>query len=330
MRVALLTTNLARGGAETQVAQLARCLRQRGHEVGVFSLRQPTAFVDELASAGVLVARPLALHRFRPHLVHCHMFHANILGRLLRLVWPVPVVISTIHSLAESSRRSDKIRVRDLVYRLTEALADATVAVSQAAADRHRSARAASRIRVIPNGVDTSMFHPPVQPPNNAEFTWLAAGRLMWQKDYPTLLAAFAMLGRGRLLIAGSGPDEAELRRSAPPGVEFLGTRTDIPELMRAADAFVLSSVVEGLPMVLLEAAASGLPCVATDVGGVRETGVAVVVPARDPPALAAGMQSVMNGEVAPQPLSERFTLSAVTSQWESLYSELLERSRWT
>jgi glycosyltransferase involved in cell wall biosynthesis len=332
MRVALLTTNLARGGAETQVAQLATRLRGRGHEVGVFSLIKPTAFEQELRSAGVRVDRPFAIRGFRPHILHCHMFHANILGRLLRLVCPVPVVISTLHSLAESSRRSDKIRGRDLLYRVTDCLADLTVAVSQAAAERHVAARAvpASRIRVIPNGVDTGVFHPAPQREPNAEFTWLAVGRLMWKKDYPTLLAAFAQLGRGRLLIAGTGPDEAELRRTAPPGVEFLGVRTDIPELLRAADGFVMSSVVEGLPVALLEAAASGLPAVATDVGGVRETGVAILVPPRDPPALAAAMKRVMDREVAATPLASRFTLEQVTSEWEALYAELLERTRWT
>jgi glycosyltransferase involved in cell wall biosynthesis len=330
MRIALLTTNLALGGAETQVAQLARRLRSRGHEVGVFSLLKPTAFHAELRAAGVRVDRPFGLPRFRPHILHCHMFHANVLGRVLRLICPVPVVISTIHSLAESSRRSDKIRGRDRAYRLTECLADATVAVSQAAADRHVSARAVRRIRVIPNGVDTSVFYPAAEARANREFTWLAVGRLMWKKDYPTLLAAFAQVGDGRLCIAGTGPDEAELRKQASARVEFLGARTDVPELMRAADGFVLSSVVEGLPMVLLEAAASGLPCVATDVGGVRETGVAMIVPPRDPSALAAAMREVMSGN-APRPtLSERFRLDAVSAQWEALYAELLERSRWT
>jgi glycosyltransferase involved in cell wall biosynthesis len=240
------------------------------------------------------------------------------------------VVISTIHSLAESSQRSDKIRGRDLVYRLTDCLADATVAVSQAAADRHLGARAASRIRVIPNGVDTSAFYPATERRPNPEFTWLAVGRLMWKKDYPTLLEAFAQLGHGRLLIAGTGPDETTLRERAPAGVELLGARSDVPQLMRTADAFVLSSVVEGLPMVLLEAAASGLPCVATDVGGVRETGVALVVPPRDSAALAAAMRHVMDGKAPPPMLSERFAMEAVTSQWEALYAELVERSRWT
>ena len=336
MRIALLTTNLARGGAETQVAQLARRLRSRGHDVAVLSLLKPTAFADELRGAGVVVDRPHALLRFKSEILHCHMFHANLLGRVLRLVLPLRVVISTIHSLAESGRRSDKIRGRDLLYRLTDILADMTVAVSQAAADRHVRAGAvpASRIRVIPNGVDTEVFRPPAERRPSADFSWLAVGRLMWKKDYPTLLAAFRELGRGRLLIAGTGPDEAELRRLAPADVEFLGERTDIAELMRSVDGFVMSSVVEGLPMALLEAAASGLPCVATDAGGVRETGVAVVVPARNPAALAAAMLTIMEhpdrGGVNRTVVCERFSLDAVTSQWEALYTELWQRSRWT
>jgi glycosyltransferase involved in cell wall biosynthesis len=262
------------------------------------------------------------------------MFHANVLGRLLRLICPVPLVISTIHSLAESSRTSDRVRARDLLYRITDPLADITVAVSQAAAERHVAARAvpASHILVIPNGVDTAVFHPPERPRPPAEFTWLAVGRLMWKKDYPTLLAAFARLSRGRLRIVGTGPDDAELRRTAPARVEFLGERTDVPGLLRSADGFVMSSLVEGLPVALLEAAATGPPCVATDAGGVRETGLAVVVPPRDPEALAEAMRGVMerppdrNNRAA---VCERFSLDAVAARWEALYTELSQRSRW-
>jgi glycosyltransferase involved in cell wall biosynthesis len=300
--------------------------------VAVFSLLKPTAFTDDLRAAGITVDRPIAVRRFRPQVLHSHLFHANILGRVLRLLCPIPVVISTIHSLAESSRRSDKVRGRDLLYRITDPLVNMTVAVSEAAAARHLAAHAVSpaRLRVIPNGVDTAVFHAASQRASSPQFTWLAVGRLMWKKDYPTLLAAFAQLGRGRLLIAGAGPEEAELRRLASPAVEFLGERSDIPDLMRSVDGFVMSSVVEGLPMVLLEAAASGLPCVATDAGGISETGVAIVVPPRDPAALAAAMLRVMNREAGPRALPARFTLEAVVSDWEALYSELAERTRWT
>jgi glycosyltransferase involved in cell wall biosynthesis len=105
---------------------------------------------------------------------------------------------------------------------------------------------------------------------------------------------------------------------------------------MNAADAFVLSSSVEGLPLVLLEAAASGLPCVATAVGGVPEAMIAdrtgFVVPPSDPIGLASAMSRLANTDRAAMSQAARefavscFDMRGVTSQWESLYRELL----WT
>lgn len=134
--VVLLTTNLARGGAETQVALLALSLRQRGWPVSVVSLLDPSAFQAELSAAGVPIHSlhmhpgrpdPLALARLavllrklRPRVLHSHMFHANLLGRLAHLAFPVPVVISTLHSMAESSRHSTGTRLRDWLYRATD------------------------------------------------------------------------------------------------------------------------------------------------------------------------------------------------------------------
>ena len=119
----------------------------------------------------------------------------------------------------------------------------------------------------------------------------------MWKKDYATLLRAFAKQRGAVLLIAGEGPQEAGLRalaRELAVDARFLGRVDDMPALMNAADALVLSSVVEGLPMALLEAAASGLPAVATDAGGVREAildgHTGFITPPRDPAALAEAM----------------------------------------
>jgi glycosyltransferase involved in cell wall biosynthesis len=341
-RIAFLITGLERGGAELQLALLAKALRARGWEVAVFALRGGP-LMDELHAQRF---HPAHLLRFRPHILHAHLFHANIGARLLRLFLPVPVVICTVHSLAESNRRTGRFRARDLMYRLTDALSDATVFVSTAAADRHQKAGAvtAGRLRVIPNGVDTDCFRP--DPERRArtraslglrdEFVWLAAGRLMWKKNYPLLLAAIARQTGSVLLIAGSGPDEAGLRAMAPASVRFLGAQDDMAELMNAADAFVLSSAVEGLPMVLLEAAASGLPCVATAVGGVAEAVVdgrtGYLVPPGDVDALSSAMtrlaalpqaERAVLSRAAREYAVERFDLRVVVAQWERLYNSL-------
>jgi glycosyltransferase involved in cell wall biosynthesis len=368
-RVALLTTNLAPGGAETQVCQLALALRRRGWAPAVVSLLPPSAFEADLSRAGVEVfsaamrpgkadwrglARLAAiLFRLRPQLLHSHMFHANLLARLARLFLPFPVVISSLHSAAESARGGRSVRLRDLAYRLTDPLADMVAAVSRATAERHAGGRAVPRrkLRVVPNGVDTTVYRPDLERRAAARrqlelgtgFVWLAAGRLMWKKDYPALLQAFRQQAGATLLIAGEGPQEAELRQLAATlavDTRFLGRRNDIPALMNAADAFVLSSLVEGLPVALLEAAASGLPAVATAAGGageiVRDGETGFVVPPGDPELLAAAMSRLATlspearlamSRAARAQAAARFDMATVASQWEDVYRELLLRA---
>jgi glycosyltransferase involved in cell wall biosynthesis len=355
-RVAMLVTGLEPGGAEIQTVHLARSLAARGWDVTVLAFRAG-ALEAELRAGGVpvRVLHParllLQLARLQPTIVHAHLFHANLAARLARLLCPIPVVISTVHSVAESSRRSGSIRPRDFLYRVTDGLADATVFVCAAAADRHLGAGAiySGRARVIPNGVDSARFRPDAARRAEAraalglagEFAWLGAGRLMWKKNYPLMLEAMARQSEGILFIAGAGPDEAQLRRLAGPNVRFLGEREDIPALMDACDGFVLSSDVEGLPMVLLEAAASGLPQVACGCGGVgeavRHERTGYVVPPGDAGALAAAMNRLAAlppetraamGRAAREHALARFDLESVTSQWEDLYRQITEAAR--
>jgi glycosyltransferase involved in cell wall biosynthesis len=338
--------------------------------VPVFSLDMRPGKADPRA----LIRLAVLLKRLCPQVLHSHMFHANLLARVVRLVCPVPVVISTLHSAAETPRAPasggaafpggdaripadmSSTRLRDWLYRLTDPLADAVVAVSRAAADRHASCGAvrSAKLRVIPNGVDTAVFRPDTERRARArremgvesEFVWLAAGRLMWKKDYPTLLHAFAQFDDCMLLIAGAGPQEAELKRLAAElggRVRLLGQVDDMPALMNAADGLVLSSLVEGLPVALLEAAASGLPAVATAVGGVREIlgeeEAGRVVPPGDPAALAAAMKSLAAlpteareriSRAARAVALARYDVNVVVAQWESAYRELLENaSQW-
>jgi glycosyltransferase involved in cell wall biosynthesis len=178
------------------------------------------------------------------------------------------------------------------------------------------------------------------------EFLWFAAGRLDPVKDYPTLLRAMVEVPeRARLVIAGSGPFESELRRlSKEFGLEhrvhFLGFELDVRRWMLASDGFVLSSRWEGLPMGLLEAAACALPAVATDVPGTREVIVdgqpGWLAPPGNAAALSAAMARLMQtpaeerkamGERARARVIERFSLEAVLDRWEALYGELLQRN---
>jgi len=208
------------------------------------------------------------------------------------------------------------------------------------------------KLTVLPNGVDTDEWRPDASVREAVrrklglknEFLWLAVGRLEPVKDYATLLAAMAGVPKSvQLVIAGAGPLQDELQRQAERldlkcRVRFLGFEPDVRPWLQATDGFVLSSRWEGLPMGLLEAAACGVPAVATDVPGTREVIVngqtGWLTPAGDAAALGDRMATMMRisqqersarGERARRQVLERFSLGAVLDKWETLYTDLLD-----
>jgi glycosyltransferase involved in cell wall biosynthesis len=367
LRILFLLTSLAYGGAETQVVRLAIRLKLRGWEVAVASLMPPKAYVEDLEAAGIPVfslgirrklpdPRPVLrlvqiIRKWRPDIVHSHMVHANLLARIVRFLAPIPVLICSARSIDEGSR------FREILYRLTDSLCDLTTQVSHAGLERYVRVGAVPRhkIRYIPNGVDTERFKPNLEDRLKFRkelgvdgFVWLAVGRFDPPKDYPSMLQAFARVVHKHsntiLLIAGDGPLRKTMENLARElGIEkrtkFLGIRRDIPQLMNAADAYVMSSSWEGMPNVLLEASATGLPIVATDVGGNREivldSVTGFLVPPRNPEALARAMLRIMDlsdeerkemGKRARKHIEVKFNLDRVVDLWEILYYELLEK----
>ncbi len=361
-------TGLNYGGAETQLVQIATALAKRKYAVHVVSMIKPQAYLEELHEQGInytsldmtrgipdprVVVRLVALLKYwQPKIVHSHMVHANLLARLARLLYRVPVLICTAHNINEGGRW------REIAYRLTDPLADLTTNVSRAAVDRYIRVGATPKDKIIfmPNGVDTARFRP-----NRAArlrlreelgigdgFAWLAVGRFEEAKDYPNMLRAFNMVAEEQvdavLLLAGQGYLLEETKKLAcdlglKDRVRFLGVRRDVPELMNAANAYVMSSAWEGLPMVLLEAGACGLPIVATDVGGNGEVVLngesGYIVPPRDVKALAAAMSKMMAlseteraalGQAGRAHIEANYSLDRVVDQWERLYEELLKR----
>lgn len=350
-----MVTDLDLGGAEAQVVTLACGFAARGHQVQVASLVDPVARTEQLAAAGVPwhslgmrrgSADPRGIFRlghlireFRPDVVHSHMVHANLLTRLTRLTVRMPRLITTAHNTVEGGPLYDR------AYRLTDRLTDLTTNVSHASVQAfiERGVAPAGRITFVANGLDLKAFQADEAAARRVReelglsgFTWLAIGRLAPEKDFSNLLSAWSLLPPGnRLLIAGSGPEEQKLAAEAGPGVTFLGRRNDIPALMAAADALVMSSQVEGLPMVLLEAGAAGLPVVSTAVGGTAEiitdgeTGK--LVPARNHDALARAMLSMMELTVqereqlaaaAKARIETEYGLESVLDRWEQLYAD--------
>jgi glycosyltransferase involved in cell wall biosynthesis len=354
------------GGAERQAMLLAKGLRRRGWQVSVVALSgSGGAAAAELRDCGITftsigmrkgLADPrgwIRFHRWlkceQPDVLHAHLPHAAWLCRWSRLAAPVRVVIDTLHS--SSTGKSG----RRIGYAWSRRLPDHVTAVSNATAASHLAAGMVreERLSILANGIDVPAWEPNAQTRSamrqllgfRDEFLWIAAGRLEAVKDYPTLLRAFARAPQlARLLVLGGGPQQSELiSLAAQLGLEqrvrFLGFEPNVERLMQAADGFVLSSRYEGLPMVLLEAGACGVPAVATDVPGTREVvtdGVnGFLGKAGDPCSLGEAMTRLMSmpadqrfamGERARHRVIAEFSLETVLDRWEWLYEELLDR----
>lgn len=374
-RLLVLSTNLGLGGgAEEQVMQLAVRLKARGWDLEMTSMLPPSPLPADLKESGIPVrslnmrrgvADPVSLfklarqiRRFRPDVLHTHMTHANIMGRVARRLQPVPVLVSTLHGLKMHRVNGGSTRMRELGHRITDPWADLTTTVCKAAAESYIHDRAvpAEKVLVVPNGVDTTQLNPNAANRESVRqalglgdtFTWIAVGRFEKPKAYGTMVRAFARVCRQStapctLLICGGGSLEEQTRAEVrdlgiADRVRFMGVRRDVPQLMNAADAFALSSDTEGLPMVLLQASASGLPVVATSVGGnpeiVEHGRTGFLVQPGDPEAFASAMSLMASlptdrrsamGAAARAATCANFDIEQVVSRWERLYTSLLD-----
>jgi len=301
--LALCITDLEVGGAERCLVELATRLDRQRFSPVVYSLAAPAAtaaasLLPALEAAGVevrclgarsnwqlpWVVRQLKSHFVaqQPQLVQTFLFHANIVGRMAARRAGVNRVVCGIR-VAE--RRS---RWHLWIDRLTHRQVDRYVCVSRSVAQfaQTRGGLPPEKLTVIPNGVDAARF-PAAKPvdlqevgvaPGHRVVTFV--GRLERQKGVMWLLETAAMwlahLPDCDLLLVGKGPEQRRIenwrRASGMSGrVHLTGFRPDVPEILAASDLLVLPSAWEGMPNVVLEAMASRLPVVATDVEGVRE-----------------------------------------------------------
>ena len=313
------------GGSEILASRLSRALAARGVDVSTCSLHTEKGVIsDELERAGIACKSfdlehrsklgkllfPLQLfwylkrHRFDVMHVH-HVFVLRHCYRAARLAGIRRIVV-TEHS--DHEFRGHAGLRRDGHYFGNRADA---VTVIHAGMRRYFEQDLdvdGAHIELIHNSVDTSKFHPGPDTSGLRQSLGLEpdcllsgwVGRFHEAKDVGTLLRAFSILQRQAdrpvaLAMAGDGEERAFAETLADQlgiadRVHFLGARDDIASLMRAFDLFVSSSHKEGVPLVLLEAMASGLPCVVTDVGGVADIvtpGCGAVVPPKKPDLLA-------------------------------------------
>jgi len=348
------------GGVEQLALTLARQFRGDGFQTLICCIEDRGRLAEQAEREGIPVhalcleqqgkwrgLRALCrlLRQHHPVVLHTHNFKPFYYGALTRLLGAADVHVQTRHGAFTKTHRAH------WRYRWMRRWADALVTVSEDG--RHRlsqqSGLAVDKIGLIPNGVDTDQFCPATDKAAVRRQLGLpatcpaivTAARFSPEKDLGTLLRAFAAVRQSlpdtELWLLGDGAERANLealRRELGLGdrVRFFGARPDVRLFLQAADLFALSSVSEGLSIALIEAIASGLPVVATDVGGNQEIinppEAGRLVPARDPQALGHALVQVLGDSALRHKLSqaarkralEKFSLERMLQSYRELY----------
>jgi glycosyltransferase involved in cell wall biosynthesis len=353
-----------RAGYDVHVATAAvdeenlRIIRDHGLPLHLVPLEQHGT--NALREARTLLALVALLARLRPDLLHLVTIKPVIYGGIAARLTRRRAVIAAMSGLGRAFRdgtgrvrtpsRALRVALRAALpqrssHMLLQNEDDRGVLVSLGIVDRDSTT-------VIPgSGVDLDRFRPSPRPtdlPGGAVF--LYAGRLMWQKGLGEFIeVARRLSGRARFVVAGysedGSPDAvpvAQLEAWAAEGlIEWLGSRTDMPEVIAGSDVVVLPTVYgEGVPKVLIEAAASGRAIVTTDTPGCRDIcrdGVnGLLVPPADVDALERSLWSLAQdddlrermGAAGRNVAEEQFGLDQVLERSLALYSTMLGRDR--
>lgn len=367
--VLYLTASMGMGGADKQISLLARGLAQSPIETEIVCLRPLGPMGREVREAGVPITSldiggkhelayklPRLVQHVRecdPDVIHGHMYHSNMLARVL-----APLVgaasISTVHSTYETRDASlPDATLRERLYRYTDRLSDLTTFVSDASRERYVDidAVSAETAKTVYNGIDTEEFQHDherrtrIRDELGAEgkFIWLAVGRFVQAKDYPTMIDAFSRISaeNAELWILGHGRLEGEVReaierRGLDDEVTLLGTTEEVQAYMSAADGFVLSSHWEGFGIVVAEAMACELPVVSTECGGPEEivldgeTGYLCDV--KDPDGLSGKLNAVLEmeeqerermGKRGRERILNEFGIRRIVDEWKGIYSDV-------
>jgi glycosyltransferase involved in cell wall biosynthesis len=299
---------------------------------------RPAAMATQLAGLLSALGR-LRGEGWRPEIVHAHVYSAGLPALALGRLSGAPVVISEHYTGFQRGLITGYDR---FTARLAFRYADLVAPVSHDLARHVRTLSPRARVRVVDNVVDTDAFHPgPEHDGDQPGERLLTVGTLTEKKGHAYLLEAMARLRGERELtldVVGDGELRGALAERAwrlglGGAVRFHGERPkeEVAELMRAADLFVLPSLFENLPCVLIEAMASGLPAVATSVGDVPELVAdprALAAP-RDAEGLAAAISGALDrlGEVDRDALAgrarARFGYEPIARTWTEIYQGL-------
>lgn len=369
IKIGFINYSLDIGGVETLILEIGKRLNRDIFEPSIFVFEKNGKLRKEYINYGIPVIEvekskgfdwilPFRLSRIlKKHninIVHTHNPSNWFYGCIAANIAGIPIV-HTEHS----NHYGLHIKRWELIESILSKFTDSITTVAENLKRRMvtRSHINSLDIRVIHNAIDLAVFNVKIDkykvksdlslPENNMIIGNIA--RFCEQKDHRTLLKAFKLISENmrniNLLLVGNGPLKAEMEDivrdlQIRDKVKFLGDRRDIPNLLKIIDIFVLSSKREGLPVVLLEAMASGLPIVATSAGGNSEVVIdgetGVIVPTQDPERLAEAICKVISDEKRAKEMGERgqkrikecFTFEHMIDEYEKIYNSVGRRRR--
>lgn len=362
------------GGLENGIVNLINHMPESAYRHAVISLTEITEFRQRIqrpdvaffalnkAPGHVLWIYPQLLRLFRqlrPAVVHTRNL-AALEAQVPAWLAGVPARIHGEHGrdVGDFDGTNKKYQ---WIRRIYSPFVKHYIALSRDLADylTHPVGISSKRVTQIYNGVDAQRFHPVEQrqaitgSPFNAPDYWIVGtvGRMQTVKDQTNLAKAFVqaiqlapeLRHRLRLIMVGDGPLRAEsqaiLDAASVADLAWLpGERRDIPEIMRGLDCFVLPSIAEGVSNTILEAMATGLPVIATAVGGntelVDDGQNGLWVPASDPASLAAALVALGRdteraramGRCGRQQVEQHYSMGAMVRKYQALYDRLLHK----
>jgi glycosyltransferase involved in cell wall biosynthesis len=366
MKVIHIITALTKGGAETHLYDLIREQVKNGYQIKVIFLHGSDYWQKPLEQLNVEVF-PLriksyynlffektlkkVIESFGPDLVHSHLGPGELYGYLGVRGTDVPFVISK-----HNRKRFAPIPFGEKVMQFISRRADNVIAISNSVKETFGERGIdIGKIRVVYYALRMDQFANLTEEDSvrlrrewgvaDGEIVFGFVGRLVPEKSINTLLTAYSIYRKNatknsHLIIAGDGElKEPLVKLSAELKVNarFLGFRSDIPQLMKAYDVFVLSSVTEGFGLVLLEAMAARTAIITTSVGAIPEVvdQSAIMVKSEDPEAMAAAMTRMEDEQVrrdfeerGNKRLMNTFSLQKMFSETETVYHEAIRKRR--
>lgn len=300
---------------------------------------------SRLADPGAIARYVKILRDEKIDLIHAQLIHGTVMSSTAGLATGVPFVVT--RHVVEDDLTSKKKRRMVWAEKLATKRAERIIYVSDAQRQRHLEDYEfdKDKTRVIYNGLDLSRFDKdakPEIPVDGSRPIVLMVGVVRPGKGHPVAIDAARLVPEADFLLVGDGDEDLfaqyQAQASDLDNVYFLGTRSDVPDLMLACDLVILPSDIEALPTVLIEAGAAGKACVATRVGGIPEIVIdgesGILIEPRDPDALAEAIKELVNspeklqamGQEARKHIEEHFSLEGQSANLVALYEEVLAK----